>query len=153
MSEKTVPIPQSPRPIPLDTAAISSSSSSSLWDRITTWASEHKAVVYTIAGVTLVVTAAGVVYYVQDSSKASKAPESAKTAKNRKKKEKKRAKEAEQAAKETTDGLLPVRHPSYDSKKPTVTADEEDSLPDVDDAIVATLSEEVGSAPTKQEFS
>ena len=40
---------------------------SSLWDRITTWASENKAVVYTIAGVAIVVTGAGVAYYLTDS--------------------------------------------------------------------------------------
>jgi import receptor subunit TOM70 len=41
--------------------------SSSLWDRITTWASENKAVVYTVAGVAVVVTGAGVAYYLTDS--------------------------------------------------------------------------------------
>jgi import receptor subunit TOM70 len=45
----------------------SSTPSSSLWDRITTWASENKAVVYTIAGVAVVVTGAGVAYYLTDS--------------------------------------------------------------------------------------
>lgn len=40
---------------------------SSVWDRISTWASENKAVVYTIAGVAVVVTGAGVVYYLADT--------------------------------------------------------------------------------------
>jgi import receptor subunit TOM70 len=40
---------------------------SSVWDRISTWASENKAVVYTIAGVAVVVTGAGVAYYLTDS--------------------------------------------------------------------------------------
>jgi len=40
---------------------------SSLWDRISTWASENKAVVYTVAGVAIVVTGAGVAYYLTDS--------------------------------------------------------------------------------------
>jgi hypothetical protein len=39
----------------------------SLWDRISTWVSEHKAVVYTIAGVAVVVTTAGAVYYIRNS--------------------------------------------------------------------------------------
>lgn len=42
-------------------------SSSSVWDKISTWASENKAVVYTIAGVAVVVTGAGVAYYLTDS--------------------------------------------------------------------------------------
>lgn len=45
----------------------SSTPSSSLWDRISNWASENKAVVYTIAGVAIVVTGAGVAYYLTDS--------------------------------------------------------------------------------------
>lgn len=40
---------------------------SSVWDRISAWASENKAVVYTIAGVAVVVTGAGVAYYLTDS--------------------------------------------------------------------------------------
>jgi len=40
---------------------------SSVWDRISTWASENKAVVYTIAGVAIVVSGAGVAYYLTDS--------------------------------------------------------------------------------------
>lgn len=44
-----------------------SSTPSSAWDRISTWASENKAVVYTIAGVAIVVTGAGVAYYLTDS--------------------------------------------------------------------------------------
>jgi mitochondrial import receptor subunit TOM70 len=48
-------------------AASASASTSSVWDRITTWASEHKAVVYTIAGTAVVITGAGVVYYFSDS--------------------------------------------------------------------------------------
>jgi import receptor subunit TOM70 len=36
---------------------------SGVWDRLTNWASENKALVYTIAGVAVVVTGAGVVYY------------------------------------------------------------------------------------------
>jgi hypothetical protein len=43
----------------------------SLWDRISTWVSEHKAVVYTIAGVAVVVTTAGAVYYVRSSQVSS----------------------------------------------------------------------------------
>lgn len=40
---------------------------SSVWGRISTWVSEHKAVVYTIAGVTVAVAAGGVIYYSTNS--------------------------------------------------------------------------------------
>lgn len=45
-------------PIPVQIPA-----DSSVWDRISTWVSEHKAVVYTVAGVTVAVAAGGIVYY------------------------------------------------------------------------------------------
>ena len=73
----------------LDTSSLSNASTS-VWTRISTWASEHKTVVYTIAGVTLVVTGAGAVYYFSNS----RAPLSDEEAAERKKarKEKKKAK-------------------------------------------------------------
>lgn len=52
--------PGRPMAIPVD-------SSSGVWDRLTNWVSENKAVVYTIAGVAVVVTGAGVVYYLNDA--------------------------------------------------------------------------------------
>lgn len=58
------PIPISPRNNALDASSLSSQSSSlPLWDRLSKWASENKAIVYTIAGVAVVVTGAGVIYY------------------------------------------------------------------------------------------
>ena len=57
----TVP---APKPFPV---FASSTPPSSVWDRISTWASENKAVVYTIAGIAIVVSGAGVAYYLTDS--------------------------------------------------------------------------------------
>ena len=62
MSGSPAPLIPPSKGIPVPTA------DPSVWDRITTWASEHKAVVYTIAGVTVVVAGAGVFYYVNNSS-------------------------------------------------------------------------------------
>lgn len=39
-----------------------SAANASLWDRFTTWASDNKAVVYTVAGISLVATGAGIYY-------------------------------------------------------------------------------------------
>ena len=58
-------------PIPTTTTAIPVADNSSFWDRLSGWASENKAVVYTIAGVAVVVTGAGVVYYSQNSQSSS----------------------------------------------------------------------------------
>ena len=51
----------------VNTSNMSASSSASIWDRISKWVSENKALVYTIAGVAVVVTSAGVVYYLSDT--------------------------------------------------------------------------------------
>lgn len=89
------------RPLPLDTSSIPvDSTSSSLWDRISSWASENKALVYTIAGVTLVVTAAGVVYYTSEAKPAESGSSPAAKAKANKKAKRKAKKEAEEKAKE-----------------------------------------------------
>jgi hypothetical protein len=52
--------PGQPTYVPVD-------SSSGLWERLTHWASENKTVVYTIAGVGIAVTGAGVIYYLNDN--------------------------------------------------------------------------------------
>lgn len=92
------------RPIQLDTSGLSDSASSSLWGRISTWASENKALVYTIAGVTLVITAAGVVYYTSESRTSSSGDPSssspASRAKANKKAKRKAKKDAEEQAKQ-----------------------------------------------------
>jgi mitochondrial import receptor subunit TOM70 len=64
MSNQPYPVPPSGG-VPVQLAP--STSQSSFWDRISTWASENKVVVYTIAGVAIVVTGAGVAYYLTDS--------------------------------------------------------------------------------------
>lgn len=65
----TLPVPPMPMrgaPVHFSQTA-TATQSSGLWDRVSTWATEHKAVVYTIAGVSVVVTAAGIAYYMTDS--------------------------------------------------------------------------------------
>lgn len=64
---ESVPIPIT-TPLPPTTHTVSVPADSSVWSRITTWVSENKAVVYTIAGVAVVVTTAGAVYYIRNSS-------------------------------------------------------------------------------------
>jgi import receptor subunit TOM70 len=87
--------------IPLDNvptfpAAPAASSSSSVWDRITKWASENKALVYTIAGVAVVVTSAGAVYYFSGPTQ----PSSQQTDKEKKKSKKDRRREKKKAEEE-----------------------------------------------------
>jgi mitochondrial import receptor subunit TOM70 len=82
-------------PVPIKAAHIQTSSSS-LWDRVSNWVSENKAVAYTIAGTVGIVTGAGVIYYLSDSKKTSAAPSSdKKKSKKERRKEKKDAEEAQ----------------------------------------------------------
>lgn len=93
------PLPQPPKNVVVDTASLPPASSSSVWDRVSKWVSENKALVYTIAGVAVVVTSAGVVYYLSDSNRSGQAPQSAdkKKSKNQRRKEKKKAEEEKKA--------------------------------------------------------
>lgn len=90
MSANAAPLPNSPGPFPVGVPA---QQSSSLWDRITNWASENKGTVYAIAGVTLVVTAAGTIYYLSDSNKEAASPGATSTNKRKSKRDRKKAKE------------------------------------------------------------
>lgn len=79
-------------------------SNSSLWDRVSAWVSDNKAVAYTIAGTVVVVTGAGVVYYLSDSRQSSTS--SSTTEKKKSKKERrKEKKQAEEAAEKEKAGI------------------------------------------------
>ncbi|VBB76089.1 PaTOM70 mitochondrial precursor proteins import receptor encoded by the PaTom70 gene [Podospora comata] len=101
---------------------------SSLWDRISNWASENKGLVYTIAGVAVVVTGAGVVYYIR------KGPDEESVPKPSKKERRKR----KQAEKEAEKGAAAEKHAETPKTATVETADE---LPEIDEASVIGLSE------------
>ncbi|KEY73724.1 hypothetical protein S7711_06300 [Stachybotrys chartarum IBT 7711] len=105
--------------------------SSGLWDRVTSWASENKAVVYTIAGVAVVVTGAGVVYYLNNSDSKPSGDSAPKLSK----KERRKRKEAERKAAEPT--------PSSPTTKPKeASVQNEAELPEVDETSVLSLTPE-----------
>lgn len=95
-----VPSLQPTKNVILDKSSVPASSSDSVWDRISKWVSENKALVYTIAGVAVVVTSAGVVYYLSDTSKPAQAPAPKKKSKKERRLEKKRAEEERKAREE-----------------------------------------------------
>ncbi|ODM16472.1 Mitochondrial import receptor subunit tom-70 [Aspergillus cristatus] len=120
----------------VDTTSLSESTTSGVWDRISKWVSENKALVYTIAGVAVVVTSAGVVYYLSDSSSpaktatASAAATEKKKTKNQKRREKKKAEEkAKSASVQDEQSAKKAEEPAED-------------IPEVDEATVGQLSEE-----------
>ena len=101
MSTRSVPVPP-----PFQGIKTSVEPSSSTWDRVTTWASENKTVVYAIAGLAVVVTGAGAIYYFSDSSK-----KQASTEKRPSKKERRKAKkEKDDAEKGILKGMKSWRY-------------------------------------------
>lgn len=96
MSSEQIHIPSTGNTA-LNTSSLSSQSSSlPLWDRLTTWASENKTIVYTVAGVAVVVTGAGLIYYRSDSrtgTRGTAAEAEADAKKRASKKERRKAKQ------------------------------------------------------------
>ncbi|KAF1354731.1 hypothetical protein BDV97DRAFT_307945 [Delphinella strobiligena] len=111
-------------------------SSSSVWDRISNWASEHKGAVYTIAGVTLVVTAAGAVYYFTDSTPKLTPDEAAE-----RKKARRQAKAAKKDAKKAG-SASPTQKSEPAKPASAASVESEEELPHVTESSVGSLSEQ-----------
>ena len=161
MSNQPVPV-QLGRSPALDISSLPSQSPpASFWDRLSTWASENKALVYTITGVAIVVTGAGVAYYLTDSRRASAtsaADGKRKTSKKERRKAKKE-KEKEEPEKDTTareqptESGMAIQTAAEDTanrmgseakeKQPTVESEPLEALPQVDESTVGSLSEQV----------
>jgi mitochondrial import receptor subunit TOM70 len=97
-------VPNLAQNVAINSSALPSSSGSVL-GRISQWASENKALVYTIAGIAVVVTSAGVVYYhsLTDPGKIQAPVEKIRGKKDRRK-EKKKAEEEKNAKEKSVDG-------------------------------------------------
>ncbi|KAI1362136.1 mitochondrial import receptor subunit tom-70 [Xylaria arbuscula] len=121
-----------PPPVPNLAKPIAIPVESSVWDRFTNWASENKALVYTIAGVAVVVTGAGVVYYLNGDA-TSKGPAQPKLSKKERRKKKEADRQAENGSKSAT--------PAPEQPKPA-TVESTEELPEVDETTVAALSAE-----------
>ncbi|KFH40827.1 Mitochondrial import receptor subunit-like protein [Hapsidospora chrysogenum ATCC 11550] len=117
-----------PSMTPGQPAAVPAEQTSSVLDRISSWVSENKAVVYTIAGIAVVVTGAGAVYYLNADSKSKDAgPKLSK-------KERRKRKEAERKAAETKE--TPAR-----SQPQAATVSSDADLPEVDEESVLQLTQ------------
>lgn len=104
-------IPPSVPNIALDTSSLSSQPSSlPLWDRLSTWASENKAIVFTIAGVAVAVTGAGIVYYRSDPRRSNRDSGAEAEAKKRaSKKERRKAKKDKEKEQAQPDARAPAQ--------------------------------------------
>ncbi|KAI6351372.1 TOM (translocase of outer membrane) complex component [Pyricularia grisea] len=128
MSSQFPPIPPI-KPTPV----VAIPSEPGLWDRISTWASENKAAVYTIAGVSVLVTGAGI-YYI-NSGPSSKGDSSRPS-----KKERRKRKEAEKKASAEKDAQ-PAQTGSSTPQAASVSTNDEDLL-DISEADIEALSPE-----------
>ncbi|KAI4854923.1 hypothetical protein E4T45_03646, partial [Aureobasidium sp. EXF-8846] len=113
--------------------------SSSFYDRITSWAAEHKAAVYTIAGITLVATGAGIYYYTSETPPPTPQDLEAAAEKKKARKENKKAKKNAQREQKSP-VLTPETKPQ--EKPQAATVQSEDDLPEVTESTVASLSDE-----------
>ncbi|TDZ32501.1 Mitochondrial import receptor subunit tom70 [Colletotrichum spinosum] len=124
------PLPSVP-PLASTPTVIPVEPSSGLWDRITSWASDNKAVVYTAAGVAVVATGAGVIYFLNDSKKES-TPKLSKKERRKRKEAERKAAEAEKTSPE----------PAAPSQAKAATVESTDELPEIDENTVQTFSQE-----------
>ncbi|KAJ9156295.1 Import receptor [Pleurostoma richardsiae] len=127
MSNPLPPIPPATTvPVPAD---------SSLWDRISKWAAEHKAVVYTIAGVTVVVAGAGVYYYSTSSTpKPDATPKLSKKERRKRKEAERKAAEAEKAPASAREAVPSPTQP------PAASVESADELPEINETTVLAFS-------------
>ncbi|KAK0636332.1 hypothetical protein B0T17DRAFT_625836 [Bombardia bombarda] len=131
----TVPPPSIPIPA---ATPVTIPADSSVWDRVSTWVSENKAIVYTIAGVAVVITGAGAVYYIRNNSDSKDG--TPKLSKKERRKQKQAEREAAQAEKAAATGQAPVE--SGLATPPKAAAVEgADELPQIDETTVLAYSE------------
>ncbi|KAI9758906.1 MAG: Mitogen-activated protein kinase [Chaenotheca gracillima] len=133
-------VPASRQNISVDSSAINSGSSS-LWDRVSSWASDHKPVVYTVGAVAIVVTGAGAVYYFSAPGKGSNGDESGE--KKKSKKERRKAKKQAEESKKDEPLISDPAKPAAESEvKKAATAEPEEELPQIDESTIGNFSEE-----------
>ena len=125
------------------TSLHSGSGPSSFIDRLSQWASENRAVVYTVAGVAVVVTGAGVYYYAnssKSSSSESPADEKKRASKKERRKAKKEKEKGEAASSEGSSDTAAAR-------VATVEPEPSEGLPTINEETVDTFSKEVNRVP------
>ena len=127
---------QTPSSVAITPTPATSSPPGGVWDRLTKWASENKALVYTIAGTAVVVTSAGVVYYLAGPSRVPSQPTEKRKSKKVRRQEKKKAEDEKKAEK------APAEDSGLKAKKAAEEAPAE--LPEVDEESVEKLDDEVG---------
>lgn len=118
MSAEPVPIP-APKTNLGTSGLLSEASTLPIWDRLSTWAADNKVVVYTIAGVAVAVSGAGVAYYLSESRRGSR--DAAEEKKRLSKKERRKAKQDKDKQQGQSDSRAPVDLPKDECKQASGT--------------------------------
>ncbi|KIW27794.1 uncharacterized protein PV07_07501 [Cladophialophora immunda] len=120
-----------------ETAAIDATRApASLWDRVSNWVSENKAVAYTIAGTVVVITSAGAIYYFSSQKTGAPAtPTEKRKSKKERRKEKKAAEEAQKSG-------ISLKDEEAGAAPRTATVEAEDELPEINESNVESFSKE-----------
>ena len=146
MSGEPVPIPSTFKTNLGSSSLTSDASPLPRWERLSTWVSENKAVVYTIAGVAIVASGAGVIYYISDSTRRLRDVEGQER-KRLSKKERRRAKQEKEREKEKDQNRPNVEAAPQiikeSSRTSTVESHPLDGIPNIDESSIESLSDEV----------
>ncbi|KAK0378395.1 mitochondrial import receptor subunit tom-70 [Colletotrichum limetticola] len=129
------PMASSPTVIPVD-------SSSGLWDRITSWASDNKAIVYTAAGVAVVATGAGVIYFLNSDSLTQVRLKKTDSTPKLSKKERRKRKEAERKATADAEKQPTPAEAAAPASSKAASVESADELPEITEATVAEFTTE-----------
>ena len=140
MSAEPVPLPLTPNTNFGSSYTSSDSSSLPLWDKVTTWVAQNKPVVYTIAGVTVVVSLGGVAYYLSGSRRSDIV---AQDKKRLSKKERRKAKQEKERGTDQASGRSAPEVSQPTARAATVESDPLDGIPQIDESNIESLSDEV----------
>ncbi|KAL9638935.1 MAG: hypothetical protein Q9164_001244 [Protoblastenia rupestris] len=150
MSAEPVPLPSTPNTNLGSSYTSSDSSSLPLWDKVTTWVAQNKPVVYTIAGVTVVVSLGGVAYYLSGSRRSDAV---AQDTKRLSKKERRKAKQEKERGTDQASGRSAPEVSQPTARAATVESDPLDGIPQIDESSIESLSDEADKIQDRREFS
>ncbi|KAG8529483.1 TOM (translocase of outer membrane) complex component [Bacidia gigantensis] len=126
----------SPSSLPAD------SSSPAVWERLSTWASENKPLVYTIAGVAIVGSGVGAVYYYSRSGDGSHGGRVQEKKQKLSKSQRRKAKQEKESAQVSSASQPASETPKDPQRVATVQPDPLEGIPPVDESTVDSLSSE-----------
>ncbi|KAI9844432.1 MAG: Mitochondrial import receptor subunit TOM70 [Thelocarpon superellum] len=142
MAANATPVVPAPG-VAVDASVMPNASAAPVWDRLSHWMSEHKAIVYSVGAVAVVTTGAGLVYYLsRDPSQAQLDRDSPSSTSEERKKKKKDRKKVKKQAEESTEEVTPKVELDQGSPTTSASVEAEPELPDISEETVESFSAE-----------